>query len=335
MFFSLFIFLCCFPFCFPVVLPYCIPRCTTPSLGRSPRANRWKNDDLGLVPIFKKNIFHKTMWFSIFSFDWYTDSILKQLNKLKNVNMCFSLFIFLCRFPFCFPVVLPYCIPRCTTPSLGRSPRANRWKNDDLGLVPIFQKKNHKNLWFSIFSFDLYTDSILKQLNKLKNINMFFSLFIFLCCFPFCFPVVLPYCIPCCTTPSLGRSPRANRWKNDDLGLVPIFKNIFHKNLWFSIFSFDLYTDSILKQLNKLKNVNMCFSLFIFLCCFPFCFPVVVPYCIPRCTTPSLGRSPRANRWKNDDLGLVPIFQKKNHKNLWFSIFSFDLYTDRILKAIK
>ena len=31
-------------------------------------------------------------------------------------------------------------------------------------------------------------------------------------------------------------------------------KKIFHKNnLWFSIFSFDLYTDSILKQVNKLK----------------------------------------------------------------------------------
>ena len=25
----------------------------------------------------------------------------------------------------------------------------------------------------------------------------------------------------------------------------------------------------------------MFFSLFIFLCCFPFCFPVVLPYCIP------------------------------------------------------
>ena len=206
MFFSLFIFLCWFPFCFPVVLPYCIPRCTTPSLGRSPRAIRWKNDDLGLVPIFKKK--HKNLWFSIFSFDLYTDSILKQLNKLKKINMCFSLFIFLCCFPFCFPVVLPYCIPHCTTPSLGRSPRAIRWKNDDLGLVPIFNKKN-KNLWFSIFPSDLYTDSILKQC-KLKNINMFFSLFIFLMFFPFCFPDVLPYCIPRCTTPYLGRSPRAN-----------------------------------------------------------------------------------------------------------------------------
>ena len=34
-----------------------------------------------------------------------------------------------------------------------------------------------------IFSFDLHTDIILKQLNKIKNMNIFFSLFIFLCCF--------------------------------------------------------------------------------------------------------------------------------------------------------
>ena len=43
----------------PVVFRYCGPRCTTPFLGRSPRANRWKNDDLGLVPIFKKTYFTK------------------------------------------------------------------------------------------------------------------------------------------------------------------------------------------------------------------------------------------------------------------------------------
>ena len=184
------------------------------------------------------------------------------------------------------------------------------------------------------FSLDLYTDSILKQLNKLKNINIFFSLFIFLCCFPFCFPVVLPYCIPRCTTPSLGRSPRANRWKNDDLGLVPIFKKKITKICDFPFFSFDLYTDSILKQLNKLKNINIFFSLFIFLCCFPFCFPVVLPYCIPRCTTPSLGRSPRANRWKNDDLGLVPIFKKKSQKSVIFHFFLRFIYR-QYFKATK
>ena len=226
--------------------------------------------------------------------------------------MFFSLFIFLCCFPFCFPVVLPYCIPRCTTPSLGRSPRANRWKNDDLGLVPIFKKQNHKNLWFPIFSFDLYTNSILKQLNKLKNIKIFFFHFSFFSVVsrfvsPLCFSIVFPVALPRRWVEVL--EPFVEKWWLRTCAHLQ--KEIFHKNLWFSIFSFDWYTDSILKQLNKLKNINMFFSLFIFLCCFPFCFPVVLPYCIPRCTTPSLGRSPRANRWKNDDLGLVPIFNKK------------------------
>ena len=152
MFFSLFIFLCCFPFCFPVVLPYCIPRCTTPSLGRSPRANRWKNDDLGLVPIFTKNIFHKNMWFSIFSFDWYTDSILKQLNKLKNINMCFSLFIFLCRFPFLFPRCASLLYSPLHYPVVGSKSSSQSLKKWWLGTCAHLQKKIfHKNLLFSIF----------------------------------------------------------------------------------------------------------------------------------------------------------------------------------------
>ena len=206
--------------------------------------------------------------------------------------------------------MLPYCIPRCTTPSLGRSPRANRWKNDDLGLVPIFKKIFHKNLWFSMFSFDWYTDSILKQLNNLKNKYVFFTFH-----FSLLFPVLFPRCASLLYSPlrypvvgSKSSSQSLKKWWLRTC--AHLRKNIFHKNLWFSIFSFDWYTESILKQLNNLKNVNMFFSLFIFLCCFPFCFPVVLPYCIPRCTTPSLGRSPRANRWKNDDLGLVPIFKK-------------------------
>ena len=148
-------------------------------------------------------------------------------------------------FTFHFSLLFPVLFPRCASllysplhyPVVGSKSSSQSLKNDDLGLVPIFKKKITKICDFPFFSLDFYTDSILKQLNKLKNINICFSLFIFLCCFPFCFPVVLPYCIPHCTTPSLGRSPRANRWKNDNLGLVPIFKKkIFHKNLWFSIF---------------------------------------------------------------------------------------------------
>ena len=107
---------------------------------------------------------------------------------------------------------------------------------------------------------------------------VFFSLFIFLCCFLFIFPVVLPYCGPCCATPSLGRSPRANRWKNWWLRTCAHLQKKISKICDFHFFSFDLCTDIILKQINKIKNLNIfCFfSLFIFLCCFPF---------FPRCAS--------------------------------------------------
>ena len=197
-----------FTFHFSLLFPVLFPRCASllysplhyPVVGSKSSSQSLKKWWLRTCAHLPKNIFHKNLWFPIFPFDLYTDCILKQLNKLKNVNMCFSLFIFLCCFPFCFPVVLPYCIPRCATPSLGRRPRAIRWKNDDLGLVPIFKKKYHKNLWFPIFPFDLYTDSILKQLNKLKNINIFFhfSFFSVVSRFvpPLCFPIVFPVALP-------------------------------------------------------------------------------------------------------------------------------------------
>ena len=101
-----------------------------------------------------------------------------------------------------------------------------KWKIDDSGLVPIF-KKNISNICdfrFFTFSFDLCTDIILKQLNKIENLFFFNTLFTFLCCFPFCFPtfhfsllcfpIVVPVVLPRCTTPLLGRSPRANRCEN-------------------------------------------------------------------------------------------------------------------------
>ena len=65
------------PLCFPIVVPVVLPRCTTPLLGRSPRANRCETDDLGLVPIFKKNISNKSVIF-IFSFDLHTNIIFNQ-----------------------------------------------------------------------------------------------------------------------------------------------------------------------------------------------------------------------------------------------------------------
>ena len=151
-------------------------------------------------------------------------------------------------------------------------------------------KKYFTNLWFSFFfSFDLCTGIILKQLNKIKNMFfLFFSLFICLCCFPFCFPVVPPYCGPCCATPSLGRSPRANRCENWWLRTSAHLQKNISKICDFRFFSFDLCTGIILKQLNK-KNLNIFFSLFIFLCCFscfffPLYFPIVVPVVLPRCS---------------------------------------------------
>ena len=136
------------------------------------------------------------------------------------------------------------------------------------------------------FSFDLYTDSILKQFKKLKNINIFFPLFIVLCCFPFCFPVVLPYCIPRCTTPSLGRSPGANRWKNDDLGLVPIFKNKYFKkicNFFFSdryaqILTCHYVTKAAFSSFQTIKVTFLILHHFPVIV-LPLCFPVVTSRC--------------------------------------------------------
>ena len=81
----------------------------------------------GYLAHLQKNI-SKTCDFH-FSFDLYAGIIVKQLNK----RFFFSLFIFLCCFPFfsplCFPIVVPVVLPRCTTPLLGQSPRANRCEN--------------------------------------------------------------------------------------------------------------------------------------------------------------------------------------------------------------
>ena len=114
----------------------------------------------------------------------------------------FSCFSPVSRFvsPLCFPIVVPGVWSRCTTPSWGRSPWANRWKNWWVRTCVRLQKKN---LWFSIFSFDFYTDTFLKQWNILNNkyLFIFFSLFIFLSFFGFCFPVVLPCCGPRCMIP--------------------------------------------------------------------------------------------------------------------------------------
>ena len=84
----------------------------------------------------------------------------------------------------------------------------NRMKNWWLRTCAHLHKKYFKNLWFSFFSFDFCTDIILKQLNKIKTLNIFCFFFTFhfsllfpvfsLLCFPIGVPVVLPRCSPHC-----------------------------------------------------------------------------------------------------------------------------------------
>ena len=121
--------------------------------------------------------------------------------------LCFPIVV-----PLYYPVALPHCWVEVLEPTVA--------KTDDLGLVPIF-KKNISKICDFIFFFDLCTDIILKQLNKIENLFFLvfffhFSLFSAVSCFVS--PVVLPYCgplvLPRCTTPLLGRSPRANRCEN-------------------------------------------------------------------------------------------------------------------------
>ena len=100
-----------FPFVFPVALPRRWVEVLEPIVEKM---MTWD-----LCPSSKKHISKKICDFRFFSFDLYIDSILKQLNKLKNIILFFSLFLFLCGFPFCFPVVLPYCIPPLHYPVVG------------------------------------------------------------------------------------------------------------------------------------------------------------------------------------------------------------------------
>ena len=193
-----------------------------------------KTDELGLVPVFQKK--WKSVIF-IFSFDFYTSTTLKQWNILKNKYFCcffqFSFFSFVSRFvsPLCFPIVVPGVWSRCTTPSWGQSPWANRWKTDELGLVSVF-KKIENSVIFN-FSFNFYTDTILKQWNILKNdiYFLFFFFFTFHC--SLLFPVFLSRCasllwppvydsvaLPRCGVEVLEPTVE----KTDELGLVPVFK---------------------------------------------------------------------------------------------------------------
>ena len=100
--------------------------------------------------------------------------------------------------PLCFPIVVPVVLPRCTTPLLGRSPRANRCENWWLRTCAHLQKIVQTKSVIFIFSFDLHTDIILRQFNFKEYIH-FFSLFSAVS--RFVSPVVLPYCGPRCIAP--------------------------------------------------------------------------------------------------------------------------------------
>ena len=103
----------------PVVFSYCIPRCTTPSLDRSPRANRWKNDDYGLVPIFKKYFKKKSSRYAqILTCHYVTKAAFSSFQTIKVT------FLILHHFPV---IGLPLCLlvvtPRCASP--GRWSQCN------------------------------------------------------------------------------------------------------------------------------------------------------------------------------------------------------------------
>ena len=131
------------------------------------------------------------------------------------------------------------------------------------------QKNISKICDFRFFSFDLCTDIILKQLNKIKNLFffcVFFSFFIFLCCFLFCFPrcasllwspLYYPIALPRCWVEVLEPTVA----KTDDLGLVPIFKKIVQKNLWFSFFLLRFTYRHYFKAITEInKNIDIFFS---------------------------------------------------------------------------
>ena len=118
----------------------------------------------------------------------------------------------------------------------------NRMKNWWLRTCAHLQKNISKICDFRFFSFDLCTDIILKQLNKMKNLFfLFFFTFLFLCCFLFCFPrcasllwspLYYPVALPRCWVEVLEPTVA----KTDDLGLVPIFKKNISKICDFHFF---------------------------------------------------------------------------------------------------
>ena len=146
---------------------------------------------------------------------------------MKNISIFFSTFHFSLLFPVLFPRCASLLYSPLRYPVFGSKSSSQSLKKWWLRTCAHLQKNISQKSVIFHFSLRFIYRQYFKAIKKIEK-NIFFPLFIFLCCFPFCFPVVLPYCIPRCTSPFLGRSPRANRWKNDDLGLVPK-KNISKK----------------------------------------------------------------------------------------------------------
>ena len=110
---------------------------------------QWKITDFCEIFFLKMSASPKSSFFKMLYEAFYRDDE-EVISQRVPTSLCASLL----WSPLHYPVV-------------GSKSSSHSLKNDDLGLVPIFKKKI-TNLWFSIFSFDLYTDSILKQVNKLK-----------------------------------------------------------------------------------------------------------------------------------------------------------------------
>ena len=112
------------------------------------------------------------------SMKWPLRHLYKMLRKASwgTIKVFFSTFHFSLLFPVLFPRCASLLYSPLHYPVVGSKSSSQSLKKWWLRTCAHLQKKIfHKNMWFSIFSFDLYTDSILKQLNKLKNIDFFFN----------------------------------------------------------------------------------------------------------------------------------------------------------------
>ena len=105
----------------------------------------------GYLSHLQKNI-SKICDFLFFSFDLCTGIILKQLNKIKNMNIFlllfhFSFFFVVSRYvsPLCFPIVVPVVLPRCS-PHCGATGTAEATGNCSLSFSTNARARWRKTL---------------------------------------------------------------------------------------------------------------------------------------------------------------------------------------------